>query len=113
MFFLRQSSGSVTRNVSRWPGPSLCASMLAAVVGNDAISDRKPQAGALPSRRRVKNGSKSVRSTSVGHAAAVVADDQLGLAVASRELDPDRAAWSRLSRALVSRFSTTCLISWD
>ena len=33
-----------------WPGPSLCGFDLAAVVGDDAIGDRQPQAGPLARR---------------------------------------------------------------
>ena len=96
-----------------WSGAGAGRLDLAAVLGDDPVADRQPQprplAGAAAREERLEDVLQHLRR----HAAAGVREDQLGHAVALRagvivSVPPS----SMLSRALTTRFRTTCLISW-
>ena len=81
-------SGSVTVNFEPLPTPSLCGDDLAVVLFDDAVRDRQAQAGALPSAAAREEWLEQVLHHFVGHAAAVVLDDDLGVAAARLRRQP-------------------------
>ena len=86
----------------------------AAMFLNDAVRDRHAQAGSLAVAAAREERFEEVLEHFGSHAAAVVGDaparpGRRGASTSTRTVPPG----SRLSRALVSRLSTTCLISCE
>ena len=104
-------SGSVSVNREPWPDAVAGGVDLAAVFFDDAIGDRQAQARALAVAAAGEERLEQMLEHFVGHAAAVVGDDDLGFGPRRRDGDGHFAAGVEAVEALVIRFSTTCFIS--